>query len=117
MPECPLCGDDCWHVSFGYIGCPNCDEHHRPPVCPIDQDGRALRSWCGCPHDLGDEHLPTCRMEWDGDEADPAPNPRSASSRGEEGGNDAGTYLLEGNGAALLRAADVRGVPLPPRER
>lgn len=47
-PECPLCDGDCWHEVHGYIGCLACGDHHRPPQCAVDEQGRALAS-CGCP--------------------------------------------------------------------
>lgn len=42
-----MCGDDCWHAAFGYPWCRPCGEHHRPPECAIDDQGRSLMS-CGC---------------------------------------------------------------------
>lgn len=38
-----LCGeDDCDYMAFGYPYCRSCAEHHRPPECPIDEQGRSL---------------------------------------------------------------------------
>ena len=49
-PEFCHCGDhECWHWSpsyYGYLFCRPCGEHHRPPECAIDEQGRALR-WDG----------------------------------------------------------------------
>jgi hypothetical protein len=38
-----LCGDDdCWYFDAGYPYCRSCREHHRPPECPVDEQGRSL---------------------------------------------------------------------------
>jgi hypothetical protein len=41
---------DEWHQVYldaGYLYCRPEGEYHRPPECPIDEQGRAL-AWCGC---------------------------------------------------------------------
>lgn len=44
-----FCGDvDCWHLAANYPWCRPCEEHHRPPECAVDEQGRAL-AWCGHP--------------------------------------------------------------------
>lgn len=44
-PAC-YCGDPdpagCMNLNAGYPFCRPCGEHHRPPECAIDQQGRAL---------------------------------------------------------------------------
>lgn len=35
-------GADCVHYQAYYPFCRPCGEHHRPPECPIDEQGRAL---------------------------------------------------------------------------
>lgn len=66
---CPDCGDDCWFLP-GYPWCRPCGEHHRPPECNVDQQGRSLSS-CGCPWEVIDpppyQHLAGCVY------AEPAP--------------------------------------------
>jgi hypothetical protein len=37
-------------VDCGYPWCRSCAEHHRPPECPVDEEGRALAP-CGHPWD------------------------------------------------------------------
>lgn len=45
------CGDDdCLHFTLDYPWCRPCEEHHRPPECPVDAQGRALAP-CGHPWD------------------------------------------------------------------
>jgi hypothetical protein len=49
-----MCGDDeCMHYAFRYPFCRPCDEHHRPPECAIDSEGRSLdpsgRPWDDAP--------------------------------------------------------------------
>jgi hypothetical protein len=59
-----LCGlKDCDQFDLDYPWCRSCGEHHRPPECPIDQDGYSLAP-CGCRwHDVDrDEHRPACRI-------------------------------------------------------
>lgn len=54
-PTC-LCGEaDCLFLAVGYPLCRPCDEHHRPPECAINPEGRALM-WCG--HPWSDEPCP-----------------------------------------------------------
>jgi hypothetical protein len=66
QPCPPDCGGDwtgegsCAYRDTGYLWCRPCREHHRPPECAVDEQGRALAP-CGCPWNLLDEHLPTCR--------------------------------------------------------
>ena len=52
LPEGCLCGDpdECDYKVFGYPYCRPCAEHHRPPECPVDEQGRSL-SPCGHPWD------------------------------------------------------------------
>lgn len=42
------CGDPdpagCMNLNAGYPWCRPCGEHHRPPECAIDEQGRALAS-------------------------------------------------------------------------
>lgn len=73
---CPNCGTDCWHLP-GYPWCRACQEHHRLPMCDVDEQGRALAS-CGCPWEVIDppngQHLPGCfTREMDEDRPEPAP--------------------------------------------
>ena len=47
MMSC-LCGeDDCMNFACDYPWCRPCHEHHRPPECDVDDQGRPLMS-CGC---------------------------------------------------------------------
>lgn len=39
------------YLDFGYPWCRPCEEHHRPPECEVDSEGRALMS-CGCRWDV-----------------------------------------------------------------
>lgn len=42
------CGEvDCDYFAFRYPWCRPCGEHHRPPECPVNQDGESLAP-CGC---------------------------------------------------------------------
>lgn len=55
-----LCGeDDCWYLAAGYPYCRSCEEHHRPPECPIDERGRSLdpdgKPWADLDPDTADE--------------------------------------------------------------
>ena len=43
MAEC-YCGDEeCMHFQLDYPWCRPCGDHHRPPECALDSEGRALR--------------------------------------------------------------------------
>lgn len=45
------CGDaDCLHFEVNYPWCRPCEEHHRAPECPVDEQGRSLAP-CGHPWD------------------------------------------------------------------
>lgn len=55
------CGDsDCDYLAAGYLWCRPCREHHRPPECAVDVQGRSLAP-CGHP--------------WDADPCDARDNP------------------------------------------
>lgn len=45
------CGSDdpagCLFLNAGYPWCTVCEDHHRPPDCPVDGEGYALAP-CGC---------------------------------------------------------------------
>lgn len=48
-PTVCACGDDdCLHFAFDYPWCRPCEEHHRAPECPVDEQGRSLAP-CGHP--------------------------------------------------------------------
>ncbi len=32
----------CMYFDFGYPWCRSCAEHHRPPECPVDEQGYSL---------------------------------------------------------------------------
>lgn len=37
------CGDsECLNLACGYPWCRSCGDHHRPPECSVDEQGRAL---------------------------------------------------------------------------
>jgi hypothetical protein len=43
------CGDaDCMQFAFDYPWCRPCEDHHRLPECPVDEQGRSLAA-CGHP--------------------------------------------------------------------
>ena len=40
--SCACREPDCMHFDCGYPWCRACGEHHRPPECAIDEQGRSL---------------------------------------------------------------------------
>lgn len=69
--DCPCGGDGfsdgCTYVSLGYPWCRPCGEHHRPPECDIDDQGRPLRS-CGHPWEMDCDSIHQAEYEREFDE-------------------------------------------------